>query len=322
MRQAQHTLKTLSIVTLTLLTAACGSLPPHNNTLIFAVHRKVGIDVTPTSGTNAGLTVGYSSNEFAWVPLWANDADGKPFTECDADNKEANLALMKEDPKPENPSKITSRIPLDEAKKLSFRCAKYPKFIASDDGTGDRNKDSYSVFSSFGGDLNAGAGAENTVGAKVASFFATGMAAQNLSESDTGQLLTAGTNAKRRQSQTPEQTAKSLTLQWLRKSDVDGKVSGSCIVALLKDTDPSIRDSLSKDLDQYSPEAASKLIIDTLDVRAKSSLLGVGKHADYLFTRWDGEYQKQKGDAVNKGKSATDLSNLTRNALCPAAQKS
>jgi len=323
MRQTQRTLKTLSIVTLALLTAACGNLPPHNNTLIFAVHRKVGIDVTPTSGTNAGLTLGYSSNEFAWVPLWANDADGKPFTDCESENKEINKTLIRG----ENSSatkNLSSRISIEEVKKLSFRCAKDPKFVASDNGTGDKNKDSYSVFASFGGDLNARSGTENTVGAKIASFFATGVAAQHLAENDPGQLLGSSTGTKSRKPPTPEQLAKNLSLQWLRKSADGENVSGECIAAMLKDIDSSIRDSLSKDLDKYPPETANNLIFNALEEKAKSSLPEVGKHAADLTTRWGGEQHKHNAVAKEAKKDIPpkEVQAQTRNALCPAAQKS
>jgi hypothetical protein len=314
MRQTQRTLKTLSIVTLTLLTAACGNLPPHNNTLIFAVHRKVGIDVTPTSGTNAGLTVGYSSNEFAWVPLWANDADGKPFTDCDSENKAINTSLMNGE----------TKIPEVAVQRMSMRCAKTPKFVASDDGKDDKNKDSYSVFASFGGDLNAGSGTENTVGAKFASFFATGVAAQHLAENDPGQLLGSSTGTKSRKHPTPEQLAKNLSLQWLRKSADGENVSGQCIAAMLKDIDSSIRDTLSKDLDKYPPETANNLIFNALEEKAKSSLPKVGKHAADLTTRWGGEQHKHNAVAKEDKKDipAKEVQAQTRNALCPAAQKS
>ncbi|WP_416548322.1 hypothetical protein ACHEXK_05315 [Limnohabitans sp. DCL3] len=305
MRQTTRSLITTGAVLAVATLAGC-ALPAHNNTLIFAVHRKVGLDVTPTSGTNAGLTVGYSSNEFAWVPLWANDADGKPFTDCDTENKATNEKLMNG----------TTKISTEAVQKMSIRCAKDPKFVAIDNGTNDRNKDSYSVFASFGGDINAGSGTENTAGVKVASFFATGMAAQNLSENDAGQLLGASTGAQKRKPQTPEQANKSLILQWLRKSADEDKVSAKCIDALLQNIPATITGSLSKDLDKYSPEDATTLIVATLDIKAKTTLPEVAAQANVLTARWDPEYQKHKNDVANKDKKVDEMAASTRNILC------
>ncbi len=190
-----HQTARLLIVALAIALTACSTLPPHNNTLIFAVHRKVGIDITPTNSTNAGLTIGYSSNEFAWVPLWANDGDGKPILECPT-SKDAVMPTKKYKDKDGIETTVTPY------------CASKARFVGVDGELGTagsrstKDEDSYSVFASFGGAVAAKAGADQPTGSiNIASFFATGIAAQNLAQRGSSLVAVAAADMNKKMSQ-------------------------------------------------------------------------------------------------------------------------
>jgi hypothetical protein len=134
------------------------ALPQHNNTLIFSVQRDVGVGVkTPVDGTAPSLYLGYKSSEIAWVPLWANQR-----TET---------------------GRVTTML-CNTATVPDGRCINGPKFVGDSDTPGRNDAhDAYSTFASFGGDFGATNSSANgqVVTGKMASFFATGVAAQHLS---------------------------------------------------------------------------------------------------------------------------------------------
>ena len=191
MRQTQRALKSLSIVTLTLLAAACGSLPAHNNTLIFAVKRNFGAELaTPSADDpNVSITLGYKERQAAWVPLWANkETGGLSWSSRSA--KDCDVVIHAASPATANKN---SQV-LDDVS-----CKKGPKFVGDgvpngNHANGNESNDAYSTFASFGGDV--GIGKEEVASGKMAlaSFFATGIAAQNLSKNASGLALVS--NAK------------------------------------------------------------------------------------------------------------------------------
>ncbi len=135
------------------------ALPQHNNTLIFSVQRDVGVGVkTPVDGTAPSVYLGYKSLEMAWVPLWANQR-----------NETGRLTTM----------------PCTTETAPEGKCKHGAKFVGDSDSPGKNDAhDAYSTFASFGGDFGAASSKDNgpTVSGKMASFFATGVAAQHLAK--------------------------------------------------------------------------------------------------------------------------------------------
>ncbi|MBT9493671.1 MAG: hypothetical protein IV107_15300 [Paucibacter sp.] len=162
-----------SIGFLTALTALAGcALPAHNNTLIFATKTDVGLGVSTPSATDAGVsvTLGYKERRAAWVPLWANkDKDGALPCQVDERTTEKNGTT-------EKTTETFGR----------SSCKHGPKFVGDGTGSGNDSNDAYSTLASFGGDFGASGTAggvpQAEVRGKLASFFATGVAAQNLSK--------------------------------------------------------------------------------------------------------------------------------------------
>lgn len=175
-----------------ILTSACAlltacALPAHNNTLIFGIKRDVGVGIKGPSESSASveLLLGYSERQFAWVPIWANTAfdNGKAVPmPCPS--------LSSDKPEPGSGSAAPSK-PVDFKQ---VNCNYGPKLLADGDGSAINNgrfndgHDALSTFASFGGDLQGSFKGDSTsnvgasVGGKLASFFATGIAAQNLSK--------------------------------------------------------------------------------------------------------------------------------------------
>jgi hypothetical protein len=279
MRQATRLLSAALIASL----VGC-ALPAHNNTLIFAVHRKVGIDITPTNATNAGLTIGYSSNEFAWVPLWANDRDGKPMTPC-YDN-----TTTSED------KKITTK---SEQKKCPEGLS--PKFVGTNaEGGGKSNKDedAYSTFASFGGDIRADA-ANTNAGIKLASFFATGIAAQHLAEQ--GSSLTAVSDAysaTKAKLSAAVQQAKTNLFELFKLiaigDDKNAKVPEKCLTVIGTEFDSKQENRFDYLKDSAPLYAASNLTTFNFSDDEYRKLGGIAyRHAANIETRLD---KKQSDD--------------------------
>lgn len=145
-------LTTLSLLPLVTLVAACGSMPEHSNTLVFATSTKTAIDISQEPSGALGLTLGYKRLEAVWMPLLPNKGKKgeREGVDCDTRDKTA--------------------------------C---PMFTGSD-GT---VHDTYSVLATFSGQVSgsggAAAGGADTVpsakaGGSIVQFFATGVAAQKL----------------------------------------------------------------------------------------------------------------------------------------------
>jgi hypothetical protein len=128
------------------LLGGCSSTPDHTNTLIFGTTTKFALDVSQDPTGAVGVTLGYRRQEAVWMPLLPNTG------------------------------KKDSREPA--------RCereADCPKFV----GIEGADRDTYSVFASFGSEATGGAGG-TTPGAQggvaIAQYFATGLAARMLAE--------------------------------------------------------------------------------------------------------------------------------------------
>ena len=134
----------------------CQSLPAHNNTLIFVSEDKLGIDISATSTTGAtpSMTIGYRTDDVAWVPLWANQDRNGTAISC-----------------PDTQGRNNS-------------CLYGPKFVGTEGGDDASHGDAYSTFSRFNARLSAGSAASTQWGA--GSLFATGVAAQNITSSMSG----------------------------------------------------------------------------------------------------------------------------------------
>jgi len=121
--------------------SACSSLP-HNDVLIFGTETTLAFDVgaSATNGGTPQVTLGYNREEAVWMPLMANGR----HTKTDPD---ANQLYQAEGSK-----------------------------ASGSNGA----KDAYSVFASFGAQLEGTSGTGPSAKVGLAQFFATGIAAQKL----------------------------------------------------------------------------------------------------------------------------------------------
>lgn len=167
------------------------ALPAHNNTLIFAVKRDVNLSVNTPSAAEPEFSVnlGYKERQAAWVPLWANEKTGG-FGEKTAMECTQGLG--------------------------SSACMRSAKFVGdSEPGTrGNDAHDAYSTFASFGGKVDTrvegGSATVAQVNGNLASFFATGVAAQHLAK-DASKMDLAGVRSDQdAKKSTPEQEAQRL----------------------------------------------------------------------------------------------------------------
>ena len=144
----------------------------HNDVLVFGTDTKVAIDVetAATQGGSPSITIGYKRKEAVWMPLLVNAKDSK-IVPCEKDSHGACT--------PGSGGPWTA----EDAKYKSTD-------TTSQNGKTETRSDAYSVFASIGADIKGGATAETdangkpktgaTAGVGVAQFFATGIAAINL----------------------------------------------------------------------------------------------------------------------------------------------
>ncbi|MCG8441246.1 MAG: hypothetical protein MI723_05480, partial [Caulobacterales bacterium] len=128
------------------LATGCVGTVRHNDTLLFGTNTKVAIDASASAaqGGVPELTIGFKRVEAVWMPLYANGA----HSTCDGSSTNTGCGS-----------------------------ADGPKYIG-ESGFGAR--DAYSVFASFGANIEGGAAAETEGKVGLAQFFATGLAAQEL----------------------------------------------------------------------------------------------------------------------------------------------
>ncbi len=284
-----------SIVAVGIATILVGcALPAHNNTLIFSVQRKIGIDITPTNGTNAGLTIGYSSNEFAWVPLWANGPDGKPFVDCGRKGEEWQMA--------DQAIKATQQPADNSPKDLNFYCASSPKFVGHD-AEGLKNgsdKDSYSVFASFGGDVGGKTeGGAPSAGLKVASFFATGIAAQSLAQGDASSLVSVGGTPQEKKVPPQEYKTAKAVQAFLEASAIETSVTEACKVTLLKawlptEANATERDSLVSKSKGLSARNTTETLLKLTQKKSGVDLARLETEAEVLTIKFADAKEKQE----------------------------
>lgn len=145
-------LQRITIVTfIGLLLVGCAT-PQHTNTLIFGTNTKLALDISQSPTNLPSVTFGYKREEAVWMPLVANiDKDGKP---CDVSTNKPDCLFQGKDT-------IDGRI---------------------------TSVDTYSVLASFGAKFNGeavGSGAPSAkAGGGLAQFFATGIAARKLAETE------------------------------------------------------------------------------------------------------------------------------------------
>lgn len=138
------------ITTLAALALGGCAIPAHSNALVFATNTTIALDVSaaPSTGT-PNITLGYKRQEFALVPLVANQGSSR------------------------------------EGDRQSFACEKSD----SDNSTcvlmgrEGQNKDAYSVLASLEGGVSTTTGTGSTeLKSTIGQYFATGLAARALAE--------------------------------------------------------------------------------------------------------------------------------------------
>jgi hypothetical protein len=283
MRQALRFLTaTRCVFTLLLAGVISGcALPAHNNTLVFAVNRKIGLDINPTNATNAGLTIGYSSTEFAYVPLWANGPDGKPFAEC-----QKPLQYIKTD---------TGKTPIP--------CVRKPKFQGQDaegKGNGD-DDDAYSVFASFGGRAGGGTQSGDVNGnLQVASFFATGIAAQNLAERADGKMLVGLDTEKKKAAKNNASTKAVYAFLGAVESNAQ-KTESLCLKTLQAEFRGIAKSDLDFDAVKNLPtQTAAKLLVEIVKDESADGVKRLNLAADLLRARYENKLEEEQAASKNK----------------------
>lgn len=141
---------------------ACGK---HNDVLLFGTDTTVAVDISasPTQGNTPQLSIGYKRREAVWMPLLAN-----------ADDSEAI-------------KKTCSKTQGGGTQRKGTRCSAENGQLADAKYVGEDSNhrtDAYSVFASFGAEIEGSVGGGGDAKAKVglAQFFATGVAAQKLAD--------------------------------------------------------------------------------------------------------------------------------------------
>lgn len=135
----------------------------HRDVMVFGTDTSFGISVgaDPVSSQVANVSIGYKRREAVWMPLLVNGQDTRAF--CEQWNSDGTCA------RPVGASAVNENW-----------SPKYTSEAAGVDATvggNESEKDTYSVFASFGGDASAATGKGRVA---VAQFFATGIAAQRL----------------------------------------------------------------------------------------------------------------------------------------------
>jgi hypothetical protein len=272
------------------------ALPAHNNTLVFAVNRDIGVGVA-SGPTDAGVNInlGYKSRELAWVPLWANSGgDAMP---CYAHSLTKTASIT-----PGGESKTLGSATFDAGTKS---CIYGPKFVASDRESNKESLfDAYSTFASFGGRIAAGGSTGSPsaeAGIQLASFFATGVAAQKLAENPniagaTRQAATADDKpgSEKKLTPPPDDIVELLTAS----SKYFSSTTATLTVTVTKGTQTM---TVSLSLSDCLAEARNGSGLDANDSWAKvTTSLDV----------WKDKYLDAAGDIRKKGKTDTNKLNF------------
>ena len=157
--------------------AGCETMPPHNDVLIFGTTTKLGIDIEAptTSSAIPQFNVGYNRKESVWMPLSANTPAGveaETFGELLDLLNQCQTALKPAFP--DDTKRQQACITLAGGRALYVGES---EGISLERGGQGKEKDTYSVFASFG--AKGGLSGASASGG-LAQFFATGIAAQRL----------------------------------------------------------------------------------------------------------------------------------------------
>ncbi|MBQ0961534.1 hypothetical protein KAK06_21525 [Ideonella sp. 4Y11] len=219
-------IRTLLVATTALL-SACAT-PDHSNTMIFGTSTRVALDVSQEPTGSLGATLGYKRQEAVWMPLLANTktAEGKW-----------------------NPTACTGD-----------KCPMFVGTTGEQGGAAGANaSDTYSVLATFSGDM--GGSAQNAgVQAKVAQYFATGLAARLLAQY--GGAAAVGASASAPDSATIR-AANSVVATQHRQADVVS-IKLSKTDGLV---DPALRDSLLAKTPASELSDGEKTLIKSLKTR-------------------------------------------------------
>ena len=150
-----------------LVLSACTQMPKHGNMLIFGTNTSYGVNVGKDASQTPTAQIGFIRQEVALIPLLAHTA---------AEGQKGDLI-----PCP-SATVIKKQTPED----IKIENLKDCKFVAIDNG----NQDSYSTLASFGAKTLFGSG-----DTRLAQYFATGIAAQRLTETGGANLVLAGKEA-------------------------------------------------------------------------------------------------------------------------------
>lgn len=162
-------IRIIPMVIMVAIMAGCSSTPNHTNTLLFATSTKFAIDasVNPVSSATPELTIGYKRYEGVWMPLLVNQVkkNGIESATCISTNNQTPCLYQSSSTDYDKDGKPTK----------SFT-------------------DTYSVLASIGakfeGDSSVNSNSQVAAKGGLAQFFATGLAAQNLSKTpDATKLL-------------------------------------------------------------------------------------------------------------------------------------
>ncbi|TDM04911.1 MAG: hypothetical protein C4K60_20980 [Ideonella sp. MAG2] len=238
------------------LLAACSSTPQHTNTLIFGTTTRVALDVSQEATGAMGVTLGYKRQEAVWMPLLANQAAS------------AAGDMMPADCAP------------GSGKDMATHCPKFVGTAGATSTNGGGAQDTYSVLATFSGDMGGGTTAaasapQANASAKVAQFFATGLAARLLAEKGGAGLVVAGA----------QPAAQS-------ESEAQVKAAALGVVSTQQQRAAAIATKVSKTDDSVNSAALDKLLSTNpakgLDANVKKSLTEAKSRTDLQKLLSDG----------------------------------
>lgn len=317
MHQTRRAVRMAFLPSVAILCAACGALPAHNNTLMFAVKRDLGIGIAAPSATDPEFNVhfGYKERQAAWVPLWANKSTGG-----------MGISGVEAMPCPDQKVQINTEASTQKVE-IDHGCKRAAKLLG--DGMpvgtpkGNEPNDAYSTFASFGGDFVAQKSDATLGHFKMASFFATGVAAQNLSR-DAGavHLLSnaPGKHAPQAKKETAHDIAREQLAQYLfvtaQKNEKVERADATCLQKLGKTFEAAQTDQFAWVAGRHPKDAANQWmdLAALTDAQAKK-LIGVAYQlADAAQTSIQAAWAKADKAKTNESASRSE----TLQAFCSA----
>lgn len=275
MHQTRRAVRMAFLPSVAILCAACGALPAHNNTLMFAVKRDLGIGIAAPSATDPefSLHFGYKERQAAWIPLWVNKTTG-------------GMGVSGVEAMPCPAAGVSVEV-TPNGSNHDHSCKRAAKLLG--DGVpvgaakGNEPNDAYSTFASFGGDFTAEKSDGIAGTFKMASFFATGVAAQNLSRDAGGVHLLSNAPSKavpQDKKQTAHDLAREQLAQYLsvtaQKTEKAERADATCLQKLGKSFEASQADQFVWVAGRHPKDAANQWmdLAALTDAQAKK-LIGV-----------------------------------------------